>query len=228
MGGTAARRPQPAAAGHRPAGGDRRGRLALGPGPVPRRLARPARRTGRGRGDQPGGRRSPPRPDVRRPGRLDRQRPGRHRLHHRRRFRAAPHHRGDRRAGQHRGQPPALLRGRGDGPPLRLPGPDGGGRRRLRLRPDPGAPARGGLGGHHVRGAAAGPRQRPPRHHGGGRRGRPGALWRADHLGPGARRAGGAARRGRPGDDPRPRAARRLAERLRPLGSDLAGLRGGP
>ena len=43
--------------------------------------------------------------------------------------------------GQHRREPSAQLRGRGDGPALRLPGPDGGGGRRRRLRADPGAPA---------------------------------------------------------------------------------------
>ena len=63
-----------------------------------------------------------------------------------------------RRPGQHRGQPPAQLRGRGDGPALRLPGADGGRRRRLRLRVDPGEPAGPGLGGPDVRRARAGGR----------------------------------------------------------------------
>ena len=48
---------------------------------------------------------------------------------------------------QHRGQPPAQLRRRGDGPALRLPRADERDRRRRRLRVHPGEPARPGLGG---------------------------------------------------------------------------------
>ena len=68
--------------------------------------------------------RAAPRADHRRDRRLDRQRHGRHGQDDRRRHRDAPDPRGDRRTGLHGLQPSALLRGRGDGPALRLPGGD--------------------------------------------------------------------------------------------------------
>ena len=61
-----------------------------------------------------------------RAGRLDRQRHDRHRHDDRRRHCPAPHRRGPRCDRQHRKQPPAHLRRRGHGTPLRLPRPDGG------------------------------------------------------------------------------------------------------
>ena len=60
-----------------------------------------------------------------RPRRLDRQRHVRHRHDDRCRHRAAPHRRGGRRHPEHGVEPPAHVRHRGDGPPLRLPGADG-------------------------------------------------------------------------------------------------------
>ncbi len=109
-----------------------------------------------------GGERSPA--QHRRARRLDRQRHGGHRHHDRRRHGAAPHHRGDRRDRLHRGQPPAHLRGRGDGPPLRLPGADGRHRHRREHGADPREPARRGrLGRADGRAPAQRARGRAPR-----------------------------------------------------------------
>ena len=129
----------------------------------------------------------------------------------------------------HRRQPPAHLRGRGDGPPLRLPGADGRDRDRGELGAHPGKPARRGrLGGDDVRAPPHRPPGRPPRL----------ASWSwpraratgtaspitAEHVREGP---GGAAQRGRARHHPGPRPARRRAERVRPLHEHAAGPRGG-
>ena len=63
-------------------------------------------------------------------------------------------------------QPPAHVRGRGDGPPLRLPRADGRDRHRRELRADPREPARRRrLGSDDVRAAAHRPPGRPARQH---------------------------------------------------------------
>ena len=114
-------------------------------------------------------------------------------------------------------EPSAQLRGRGDGPALRLPGADERHRRPRRLRADPRVAAGPGLGAGPVRDHQERPRGRPAPQHRDRRRGRPRLRQPADHQrvrAPGAR---GAAGRGRPADHPRARAARRRAQRLRPV-----------
>ena len=66
-------------------------------------------------------------------------------------------------------------------------------------------------------GAAARAGDRPARQHRAGRRGRPRPPRPTGHRRARQGRAAGTPRRGRTGHDPRPRPARRLAERLRPL-----------
>ena len=153
------------------------------------------------------------------PRRLDRQRHVRHRHHDRGRHRAPPHHRGDRRDRLHRGQPPAHVRGRGDGPPLRLPGPHGRDRHRRELGAHPGEPARRGrLGGDDVRAPPHRPRGGAPRLH--RHRGRGRARPPRQARSPPSTSAGSLQER--LGEDvrdhdPRPRPAGRRPERLRPL-----------
>ena len=123
-----------------------------------------------------------PAPHGRRPGRLDRQRRVRHRHDDRRRHRAAPDHRGDRRHQQHRVEPPAHVRGRGDGAPLRLPGPDERDRHRRRLAVHPRAAAgERRLGGRDGGGPQGRPRGGPPRRHRHRRRRRHRPARAADH-----------------------------------------------
>ena len=154
----------------------------------------------------------------RRPRGLDRQRHVRHRHHDRRRHRAPPDHRGGGRDRLHRGQPPAHVRDRGHGPPLRLPRADGRDRHRRELGAHPREPAgRRRLGSDDVRAAAQRPRGRPPRQHRDRGRGRDRPPRQPHHRRERAPHAAGAAPRGRARHDPRPRAARRGAVRLRPL-----------
>ncbi len=165
------------------------------------------------------------RADHRRHRRLDRQRHGRHRQDDRRGQRDAPHPRSHRRAGVHRGQPPAVLRGRGDGPALRLPDRDVRHRRRRGLPVHPrdapgprlGGPAGRAAASRAGRGAPGEPRARG--------RGRPRRVGEPGDRPDGGRRHQGARRRGHPGDDPGPCPARRLAERLRPLDAHPDGAR---
>ena len=82
----------------------------------------------------------------------------------------------------HRRQPPAHVRGRGHGPPLRLPGADGRDRHRGELRAHPGEPARRGrLGGDDVRAPPHRPPGRPPRLDRGRGRGRARPPREPDH-----------------------------------------------
>ena len=170
--GPAPRGRAPPAAGHRPAGRDRRRRQPVRGGPAAPGMAVAARRAAGRRHDRPGDRRPAPGADDRRPGRLDRQRHDRHRHDHRGRLGAAPHRRGHRRDRFHRGEPSAQLRGRGDGPALRLPGADERHRRRRRLRADPRVAAGPGLGAGPVRAPQERPRGRPAQQHRHRRRGR--------------------------------------------------------
>ena len=167
--------------------------------------------------DRPGDRRPAPGADDRRTGRLDRQRHDRHRHDDRRRLGAAPDRRGHRRHRQHRGQPSAQLRRRGDGPALRLSRADERHRRRRRLRLHPGEPTRPGLGGPALRAAQDRPGGRPAEQHRDRRRGRARLAERPDHQRLRPAGAGGTARRGHQGDHPRARAAGRRTQRVRPV-----------
>ena len=112
----------------------------IGREPPARGVAVAGRGARRPRGRRPGDRRPASGADDRRAGRLDRQRHARHRPDRRGGLGAAPDHRGARRDQLDSAEPPALLRGRGDGPQLRLPGPDERARRQRGLRTDPGGP----------------------------------------------------------------------------------------
>ena len=136
----------------------------------------------------------------------------------RRGHRAAPHRRGARRHRQHGVEPSAHLRRRGDGPPLRLPGADGGAGVRGELGVHPGAATRDRRVAHgDVRGDAGRPGERAATQPRAGRRGGAGPRRKPDHRRGGCGGPGARARRGRPGDDPRARPARRGAQRVRPL-----------
>ena len=163
-----------------------------------------------------------PVPAAGRPGRLDRQRHVRHRHDDRRRHRAAPHRRGDGRPAQHRIQPSAHLRRRGDGPALRLPRPDVLARHRGELAADPGATADGGLGAADVPGHQGGPaigRRQSVVIVAEGAQDRDGNPITADQV---RTLLEERTRRGRPDHHPGPRAAWRRAERLRQIPGDAA------
>ena len=198
--------------GHRQPGGDRRRRKPHRRRPAEtgvagaRRGARRLRRGGRRHGGAGAAL------QHRGPRRHDRQRHGGHRHHDRRRHGAAPDHGGDRRDRLHRREPPAHVRGRGHGPPLRLPGPDGRDRRRSELGAHPGEPARRGrLGGDDVRAPPHRPPGRPPRLDRGRGRGRARPLRQPDHRRARPEGPAGAPQRGRARHDPRPRPAGRGA-----------------
>ena len=119
-------RAEPGGPRHRRAGRDRRRRQPDRRQPVPARNGRSCSAELVDAGElPPEAADGAPVPAARRAGRLDRQRHVRHRHDDRRRHRAAPDRRGAGCPAQHRLQPPAHLRRRGDGPALRLPGADG-------------------------------------------------------------------------------------------------------
>ena len=151
-------------------------------------------RTGRGRRAVAGGRGRSSVPAAGRAGRLDRQRHVRHRHDHRRRHRAAPHRRGAGRHAQHRVQPSAHLRRRGDGPALRLPGVDGVAGQRGELADDPGAAARRTTGHEQMcQAVKAGRDERPPAERGASSpRARRTSHGEPDHREPDQDGAGGA------------------------------------
>ena len=184
-------------------------------------------RTGRGRrADARGGGRASV-PAAGRAGRFDRQRHVRHRHDDRRGHRPAPHRRGPGRPAQHRIEPSADLRRRGDGPALRLPGPDVIAGQRRELADDSRAAADGRLGGANVPGRQGRPGQRPPAERDHRRRGREGSQRPTDHREPDQDGAGGRAGRGRPDHHPRARPAWWRAQRLRPVPEHPARARGG-
>ena len=180
------------------------------------------RRRGAGR------RRAPPPPHGGRPRRVDRQRRVRHRHDDRRRHGAPPDHRGDRRHQQHRVQPPADVRRRGDGPALRLPRADGRHRDGRRLGVHPRAPAGDRrLGGRDGGGAQGRARGRAARRHRRRGRRRHRSAGAADHQRAPAGGAGGRAGRIGAAHRARARPARRRAERVRPQPRHDHGPRGG-
>ncbi len=157
----------------RRAGGHRRRREPDRRQPLPAGMDFAPCGSGQGGQDQRGNRQAASVPDDHRAGRIDRQRFLRDRHDDRRRHRPAPHRRGGRRHLFHRHQPPAHVRRRGDGPPLRVSRADERARLRRRLGADPGKPAgRGALGRRDVRGAPGRPDSRPARQHRDRRRGR--------------------------------------------------------
>ena len=128
----------------------------------------------------------------------------------------------------HRAEPPAHLRGRGDGPQLRLPGPDERARRQRGLRADPGMAPGPGLGGPPVQGPQGRAGRRAAQQHRDRRGGRARRGQQADHQRLRAPAARGTARRGHPGDHPRARAARRNPQRVRPVHELDGGAHRGP
>ena len=155
-------------------------------------MAGTAGRTGGRPASFPGGGRRAPVPAAGRAGRLDRQRHVRHRHDDRRRHRPAPHRRGDGCLAQHRIQPPADLRRRGDGPALRLSRADGVAGHGGELGDDPGAAADARTGQQEMCQAVEGrPGQRPPAERGHRRRGRAGPRRQPDHRPPDQDAAGG-------------------------------------
>ena len=211
-------RAEHAAARHRQPRRHRRRRVAHGRRHLPPRVARPRGRAG-GAGAVAAGRRgAASAPRRGRPRRIDRQRRRRHRHDDRDRHGASPDHGGDRRHRQHGLEPPPRVRRRSHGPALRLPGAHERHRHGRRRRVHPGRPAGGRrLGIRPGRSSSIAGREAGRRHSivvvAEGATDRQGAAITSDRLRsvlePRPRRGG--AHHGA-----RPRAARRLAERVRP------------